>query len=96
MPRMLRNVSCWPAKDASGRSSAVALERTAKDDVRVVRRPAASYAAADVGLEVRRERLLDDRVADRSCRRSASSRDVVGVELGELRVDRLGQPGRRR
>ena len=30
-PRMLRKVSCWPAKEASGRSSAVALERTATD-----------------------------------------------------------------
>ena len=30
MPRMLRNVSCWPANDASGRSSAVAEDRTAK------------------------------------------------------------------
>ena len=28
---MLRKVSCWPAKEASGRSSAVAEERTAKD-----------------------------------------------------------------
>ncbi|MNR35769.1 hypothetical protein D3C85_1536360 [compost metagenome] len=28
-PRMLRKVSCWPAKEASGRSSAVAEERTA-------------------------------------------------------------------
>jgi len=26
---MLRKLSCWPAKLASGRSSAVALERTA-------------------------------------------------------------------
>ena len=31
MPRTLRNVSCWPAKDASGRSSAVAEDRTAND-----------------------------------------------------------------
>ena len=30
MPCTLRKVSCWPAKDASGRSSAVAEERTAK------------------------------------------------------------------
>ena len=30
MPRTLRNVSCWPANEASGRSSAVALDRTAK------------------------------------------------------------------
>src|SRR5882672_595188 len=30
-PRMLRKVSCCPAKDASGMSSAVALERTATD-----------------------------------------------------------------
>ena len=29
MPLTLRNVSCWPANDASGRSSAVAEERTA-------------------------------------------------------------------
>ncbi len=28
-PLMFRNVSCWPANDASGRSSAVADERTA-------------------------------------------------------------------
>ena len=33
MPLMLRNVSCWPANDASGRSSAVALERTAHETV---------------------------------------------------------------
>ena len=30
MPTTLRKVSCWPANDASGRSSAVAEERTAK------------------------------------------------------------------
>ena len=30
-PAMLRKVSCWPAKEASGRSSAVAEERTAND-----------------------------------------------------------------
>ena len=30
-PRMLIYVSCWPAKDASGRSSAVADERTATE-----------------------------------------------------------------
>jgi hypothetical protein len=29
VPRMFRYVSCCPAKDAVGRSSAVALERTA-------------------------------------------------------------------
>ncbi len=28
-PRTLRNVSCWPANEASARSSAVADERTA-------------------------------------------------------------------
>ena len=31
MPRMFRKVSCWPAKEASGRSSAVAEERTATE-----------------------------------------------------------------
>jgi hypothetical protein len=30
-PRTLRKVSCWPAKEASGRSSAVAEERTAQE-----------------------------------------------------------------
>ena len=30
MPTTLRKVSCWPANEASGRSSAVAEERTAK------------------------------------------------------------------
>src|SRR3990167_313148 len=30
MPTTLRKVSCWPAKEASGKSSAVAEERTAK------------------------------------------------------------------
>jgi hypothetical protein len=28
-PTTFRYVSCWPAKEAAGRSSAVALERTA-------------------------------------------------------------------
>ena len=31
MPTTFRKVSCWPANDASGRSSAVAEERTAKE-----------------------------------------------------------------
>ena len=31
IPRTLRKVSCWPANDASGISSAVADERTAND-----------------------------------------------------------------
>ena len=30
VPTTFRYVSCWPAEDAVGRSSAVALERTAK------------------------------------------------------------------
>ena len=31
MPSTFKKVSCWPAKEASGKSSAVADERTAKD-----------------------------------------------------------------
>ena len=31
MPWTLRKVSCWPANEASGRSSAVAEERTATE-----------------------------------------------------------------
>ena len=83
MPRTLRNVSCWPAKDASGRSSAVALERTAKEALRVVpgqllvRRP-------DVGLEIGRERLLDDRGRG-SLSRPGELLDVVGVQARRAR-----------
>ena len=44
MPPTLRKVSCWPANDASGRSSAVADERTANDAPWVVGWPACSYA----------------------------------------------------
>ena len=61
-PRTLRKVSCWPAKEASGRSSAVAEERTAT---------AMSAAAlmraqllADRLLERRRQRGRKDPVAD--------------------------------
>ena len=39
MPRTFRNVSCCPANDASGRSSAVALERTANDASASLDRP---------------------------------------------------------
>ena len=42
MPRTFRKVSCCPAKDASGRSSAVAEERTAKDASSPL--PAASFS----------------------------------------------------
>ncbi len=43
-PWMLRNVSCWPANDASGRSSAVADERTATDRSPFAPCCSASYA----------------------------------------------------
>ena len=66
MPLMLRKVSCCPANDASGRSSAVALERTAQETApgsRVVvheRR----IGGADVRLHLGREGLLLDPLAD--------------------------------
>src|SRR5690606_10058878 len=42
MPTTFRKVSCWPANDASGRSSAVADERTANEPL-----PSASSLAKD-------------------------------------------------
>ena len=46
MPLMFRNVSCCPANDASGRSSAVALERTAHDTNSGCGSPATSFVYA--------------------------------------------------
>ena len=92
MPRMLRKVSCWPANEASGRSSAVA---TGADRERhrlgVVGPPASSVVrSADVGLEIGREAAaaIDGR-ADllahhgelrrrRRCRARRAARDRLG------------------
>ena len=92
MPRTLRNVSCCPANEASGRSSAVALDRTAKESSSS---SPASFVVrgADVGLEIGGERLLDHGGSGSACPTSASSLHVVGVEAGQLTADQLGQPG---
>ncbi|CFU00985.1 Uncharacterised protein [Bordetella pertussis] len=44
-PTTLRKVSCWPANEASGRSSAVAEERTANEPL-----PSASSSANAVRI----------------------------------------------
>ena len=62
---MLRKVSCWPAKLASGRSSAVALERTATDGFRLARAAGSlGIGRADRGLGVRGPFAFEDRLAD--------------------------------
>ena len=92
MPTTLRKVSCWPANDASGRSSAVADERTANDASAL---PAARLLerAADRLLERRRERLRLDPAADLGAGRGQRAH-VVGVERGQA-LARCARPGRR-
>ena len=86
----LRKVSCWPANDASGRSSAVADERTAKRRLGVARRRAArtprgSSASRSAGTAA-------STTAARISRAGRGQRaHVVGVEAGEPRADPLGQ-----
>src|SRR5258708_5734726 len=56
-PRTLRKVSCWPANEASGRSSAVAEERTATANSEDL--PEASFAGQqETFLNVRGEEQL--------------------------------------
>jgi hypothetical protein len=76
-PRTLRNVSCWPAKLAPGRSSAVALERTAHAASGPLARHASSTAlctAGGTGKRSRSARMLSAarRAAPTSCPSRAS------------------------
>ena len=90
MPRMLRNVSCWPANEASGRSSAVALDRTAKE-TSALSPASCSYAA----------RMSASRSGGNGCPTIAAlialptrrAVDVVGVQTSQHGVDQVAQPG---
>jgi hypothetical protein len=85
MPVTLRKVSCWPANEASGRSSAVADERTAKLAAGAAGREA-SELGADGGFQVRRERRVDDPLANQ--RTGFGQRThVIDIQRGELVLD---------
>ena len=92
MPRTLRNVSCCPANEASGRSSAVrwsARRRSARAS------PAGELLVGRRGCPPpgRRERLARPPRARISRPTAASAPHVVGVEAGEPDADPLGQAG---
>ena len=90
MPTTLRKVSCWPANEASGRSSAVAEERTATAMLGLPRGQlleGARTAASSCG----RERRLDGSSGGSSRPHAASARDVVDVEVGEAPRRSVGQ-----
>ena len=76
MPSMFKKVSCWPANDASGRSSAVALERTAND------RPASVPTSCSYACRISRSRSAGNgcaTTASRICRPTAASRWTSSV-----------------
>jgi hypothetical protein len=86
---MFRKVSCWPAKEASGRSSAVAEERTAKVACAL---PALSTAKAS--------RIAVSRAAGNGCAStqaricapaSRQGAHVLGVERVQTGVDAVRQ-----
>ena len=92
-PRTLRKVSCWPAKEASGRSSAVAEERTATANPRrwPILRQTSSTSCCEPRRERRREHPAADLLAD-----DGEAFHVVHVERREQRrgCARRGRPAR--
>ena len=92
-PRTLRKVSCCPAKEASGRSSAVAEERTAT----AISPPAFIFCQAPSTscCERSRERRGENPRADAARRCRASVLDVVDVELAQRVRDALVEPALR-
>ena len=92
MPGMLRNVSCCPANDASGRSSAVADDRTAKE-ASAFSATSSPYArgsrpparAGSGWSTIGRPHLLAH---------PARRIDVVGVQALEQRLDLVDRPSR--
>ena len=93
MPRTLRNVSCCPANEASGRSSAVADGPHRERQRRASSPASCSYAVADVGLQVRPGTAASTTPSRICFPTSASSADVVGVQPVQLAADQVGQPG---
>ena len=89
MPTTLRKVSCWPAKDASGMSSAVADERTANEAFGSLADRRANSSRTPL-LELGRERRVLDPAADLGAGLGQRAH-VVGVERLQARGDALGQ-----
>ena len=80
-PRTFRKVSCWPAKDASGRSSAVAEERTATANSALaapILRQASSTSSLQPLGKRRGQHPAADLLADRR-----QPLDIVDVERRE-------------
>src|SRR5215218_8510007 len=90
IPRTLRNVSCCPAKDASGRSSAVALDRTAKE---LSSSPDSSVYAARMSASRSAGNGWATTAALISCPTSARALHVVRIEVAESFIDPIGEPG---
>jgi len=88
-PTTFRYVSCWPAKDAAGRSSAVALDRTAQAACPPSRASARVTAAARspgmaIPSMVRRISALSVRIASRPS--GVQARQPIEPTVGRRRV----------
>src|SRR6218665_3415116 len=81
-PSTFRKLSCWPANEASGRSSAVADERTAND-------APGNFAGQRLPQFVREGLGLHQRA--NLGPRSRKGAHVLGVEAAEPGIDALGQ-----
>src|SRR6218665_1520238 len=88
-PSTFRKLSCWPANEASGRSSAVADERTANDAPGLPALSRANSGGGGVrqlvgeGLGLHQRANLGPR--------SRKGVHVLGVEAAEPGIDALGQ-----
>ena len=89
-PRTLRNVSCWPAKEASGRSSAVAEERTATANSSAPLARIFRQAVEDLLLQARRERGREHPAANLLAD-DGEPLDVVDIERRQRGADPLIQ-----
>ena len=87
MPTTFRKVSCCPAKEASGRSSAVAEDRTAK-----LPDPSASRRANSVRIAASRSAgkgaaLTHPRISSPACERARTSSVSSDAKQAEIRSD---------
>jgi hypothetical protein len=89
MPTTLRKVSCWPANDASGMSSAVADERTANEAFGVARGQARELGA-HAGLQSPAGTARPRSIADLGAGFGQRAH-VVGVERLQAFGDALGE-----
>ena len=89
MPATFRKVSCWPANEASGRSSAVAEERTAKEPLpsasSLAKAPRMAFSnSGEKGASTTHWRICAPTVA--------SSRTSSGLSVARRSAMRLSRP----